>query len=96
MMETSGRWDGNWWIRVEQQDLNSRKRRNISRGLRRMIIWEKNGKASLLRELLNGIGAETEGTNRRHLSTFSESDEPSRNDEMITNSTHERMKWVLR
>ena len=89
------RWNGNWWIRVEQQDLNSRERREISRGFRRMIIHEQNGMASLLRKLRNGIKAEVEGTNRRHLSTLSESDEPSRNDEVITNSTHERIHVVL-
>ena len=94
-MGTTGRWDGNWWIRIEQQDLNSRKKK-ISRCLLVMIIREQNGMLSLLRKSRNGLGAETEGTNRRQKSTFSESDEPSRNDEMITNSTHERMKWVLR
>ena len=60
------RWNGNWSIWVGQQDFISRHRRKISMGLRRMIIREQNGMASLLRELRNGIGAEIEGTNRRH------------------------------
>ena len=89
------RWNGNWWIRVAQQDFNS-KRSEISRGFRRMIIREQNGMASLLRELRNGIKPEIEGTNRPRSSTVSESDEPSRNDEVITNSTHERIQLVLR
>ena len=34
------RWNGNWWIRAEQHDLNSRQRRKISMGLRRTILRE--------------------------------------------------------
>ena len=89
------KWNGNWWMRVEQMDLNSRLRSEISSCLRRMIIREQNGMAGLLRELRNGIEAEIEGTNRRPVSTFSEHDEPSRNDEVITNCTHERIQLVL-
>ena len=37
------RWEGSWWIRVNQDDLNSRQRRKISRNLRKMIDREKNG-----------------------------------------------------
>ena len=32
---------GSWWIRVNQDDLNSRQRRKISRNLRKMIDREK-------------------------------------------------------
>ena len=28
------RWEGSWWIRVNQDDLNSRQRRKISRSLK--------------------------------------------------------------
>ena len=81
--ETDGeewqRWNGSWWIRVEQQNLNSRQRRKISRGLRRMITREQNGMANLLKELRNEIRAEVEETTRRHLNTFSDDDELSRN-----------------
>ena len=78
-----------------QTDLNSRKRRKISRGFRRMITREQNGTAGLFRELQNGIRAEIEGSNKRHLSTHSGSDDQSRNDETITSSTHERIQLVL-
>ena len=37
------RWEGSWWIRVNQDDLNSRQTRKISRGLKKMIDREKNG-----------------------------------------------------
>ena len=81
--ETDGeewqRWNGSWWIRVEQQNLNSRQRRKISRSLRRMITREQNGMANLLKELRNEIRAEVEETTRRHLNTFSDDEELSRN-----------------
>ena len=48
------RWEGSWWIRVNQDDLNSRRRRKISRGLKKMIDREKNGMARLLQELEEG------------------------------------------
>ena len=79
------RWNGSWLIRVEQTDLNSRQRRKISRGLRRMITLEQHGTAGLLRELRNGIKVEIEGSNRRHLSTLSQ----------IISGTHERIQLVL-
>ena len=52
------RWNGAWWIRVEQPNLNSRQRRKISRGRRRMITPEQNGMTNLLRELRDEIKAE--------------------------------------
>ena len=73
--------------RVEQQNLNSRHKEEGDFG--GMIIWEQNGVANLLRELRNGIGAEVEGTTRRHLCTFSESNEPMKNWEMRIDGTHE-------
>ena len=89
--ETDGeewqRWNGSWWIRVEQQNLNSRQRRKISRGLRRMITREQNGMANLLKELRNEIRAEVEETTRRHLNTFSDDDELSRN-HRVDDDTH--------
>ena len=46
------------WIRVDQDGLNSRRRRKISRGLRRLVNRERNGMARLLQELRRGIRAE--------------------------------------
>ena len=66
-----------------------------NQGFRGMITREQNGMAGLLRELQNGIRTEIEGSNRRHLSTHSESDDHSRNDETITSSTQERLQLVL-
>ena len=54
-----------------------------------MIIREQNGVANLLRELRNRIKSEVEGTTRRHLCTFSESNEPMKNWEMRIDGTHE-------
>ena len=88
-METNGMEPGE--IRVEQQNLNSRKRRKIARGLRRILTRM----ASLLRELRNGIKAEIEGKTRRHLSTFSESDEPMKNEELSTDGTNRRIRLAL-
>ena len=56
-MATNGQ-GGSWWIRVNQDDLNSRQRRMISRNLKKMIDREKNGMARLLQELKKGIRAE--------------------------------------
>ena len=44
------RWNGARWITIEQQNLNSR-RRKISVRLRRMITREQNGMTNLVREL---------------------------------------------
>ena len=54
------RWEGSWWIRVNQDDLNSRQRRKTSRNLKKMIDREKNGMARLLQELKKGIRAEVQ------------------------------------
>ena len=54
------RWEGSWWIRVNQDDLNSRQRRKISRNLRKMIDREKNGMARLHQEQKKGIREEVE------------------------------------
>ena len=64
------RWEGSWWIRVNQDDLNSRQRRKISRN---------NGMARLLQELKKGIRAEVES--RRGADTNSEDNEKSRDDD---------------
>ena len=48
------RWEGSWWISVNQDDLNSRQRRKISINLRKMIDREKNGMTRLLQELKKG------------------------------------------
>ena len=85
-------WNGTWWIRVEQQDLNSGQRRKISRRLLRMIIREKNGMASLLRELRNGM--RWEEMTSRYLSTFSESADSMKNEEMSTDGTHQRIQSI--
>ena len=60
-----------------------------------MTSLEQNGMAGLLRELRNGIRAEIDESNTRHLSTHSESDDQPRNDETNTNNTHERIQLVL-
>ena len=60
-----------------------------------MIIREQNGVANLLRELGNGIGAEVEGTTRRHLCMFSESNEPMENSEMRVDGTHGLSQLIL-
>ena len=96
MTGTSGKdGRGHWRIRPEQADLNSIQRRKVSRGLRRMITREQSGMAGFMRELRNGIKAELEGSHRRQLGAHSESDEPSKNDEMITSSTHGRIQLAL-
>ena len=71
------RWERSWWIRVNQDELNSRQRRKISRGLKKMIAREKNGMARLLREEKKGIRAEVDES-RRGADTNSESNEKSR------------------
>ena len=53
-----------------------------------MITREHSGMAELLQELRNGIKAEVEESNRRQLNMHSESDEPLKNDEMISDNTH--------
>ena len=58
------RWEGSWWIWVNQDDLNSRQRRKISRSLKKIIDREKNGMARLLQELKKGIRAEVDESRR--------------------------------
>ena len=58
------RWEGSWWIRVNQDDLNSRQRSKTSRSLKKMIDREKNGMARMLQELKNGIRAEVDESRR--------------------------------
>ena len=74
------RWEGSWWIRVNQDDLNSRQRRKISRGLEKMIDREKNGMARLLQELKKGIRAEVDES-RGGADTNSENNERSRDED---------------
>ena len=69
------RWEGSWWIRVNQDDLNSRQRRKISRNLRKMIDREKNGMARL-----KGIRAEIDAS-ERCADTNSEDNDRSRDDD---------------
>ena len=73
------RWEGSWWIRVNQDDLNSRQRRKISRKLKKMIDREKNGMTRLLQELKRGIRVEVES--RRGADTNSEDNERLRDDD---------------
>ena len=87
-------WNGHWWIRVEQ-DLNSRQRRKVSRGLRRMITREHSGMAELLKELRNGIKAVVEESNRKQLSMHSESDELLKNDGVTSGNTHGHIPLTL-
>ena len=58
------RWEGSWWIRVNQDDLNSRQRRKISRCLKKMIDREKNRMARFLQGLKKGIRAEVDESRR--------------------------------
>ena len=53
-----------------------------------MIIREKNGMASLLRELRN------DDETSRYLSTFSESADSMKNEEMSTDGTHQRIQSI--
>ena len=87
------RWEGSWWIRVNQDDLNSRQRRKISRGLKRMIDREKNGMARLLWELKKSIRAEVDES-RRGADTNSESNEKSRKEEEDCTTYHGRIPLV--
>ena len=88
------RWEGSWWIRVNQDDLNSRQRRKISRGLKKMIDREKNGMARLLRKLKKGIRAEVDES-RRGADTNSENNERSRDEDEDCTTYHERIPLVL-
>ena len=88
------RWEGSWWIRVNQDDLNSRQRRKISGGLKRMIDRERNGMAKLLRELKKGIKAEIDES-RQGANMNSESDEKSGDGEEDSTTYQVRIPLVL-
>ena len=88
------RWEGSWWIRVNQDDLNSRQRRKISRNLRKMIDREKNGMARLLQELKKGIRAEVES--RRGADMISEDHDKSNDDDDENCTTYQvRIPLIL-
>ena len=59
------RWKGAWWVKVEQQNLNSRQRRQISRGLRRLIERGQGEMIGLMEELKNDVRAEMVKANAR-------------------------------
>ena len=59
------RWKGAWWIKVEQQNLNSRQRRQISRGLRRLTARGREETIGVLEELKDEIRAEWVKANAR-------------------------------
>ena len=86
-------WEGSWWIRVNQDDLNSRQRRKISRNLRKMIDHEKNGMARLLQELKKGIRAEVES--RRDADMNTEDIEKSKDDDDDENCTTHQVRIPL-
>ena len=71
-------WDGVWWIRVGHTYLNSRQRRQVSRGLKRLVAREQNEVIKLLRELKSAIWKGNElaeaidGTNQRDKSSEGE------------------------
>ena len=88
------RWEGSWWIRVNPDDLNSRQRRKISRGLQKMIGREKNGMARMLPELKKGTRAEVDEL-RQGADTNSESNENSRDEEEDCTTYHGRIPLVL-
>ena len=88
------RWEGSWWIRVNQDDLNLRQRRKISRGLKRMIDREKNGMARLNRALRKGIKDEVDDS-KRSVNASSESDKKSRDEEENSTTCNRRIPLVL-
>ena len=59
------RWKGVWWVKVGQQKLNSRQRRQISRGLQRLTAREHNEVTWLLKELTSEIRAEVAAQHSR-------------------------------
>ena len=59
------RWKGAWWVKVEQQNLNSRQRRQISRGLRRLIARGREETIGVLEELKHEIRTEWVKANAR-------------------------------
>ena len=83
------RWNGSSWIRVDQDDLRSRKRRKISRSFRRMVVREQNGMEGLPRELRNGIRAVIDESNIRCVNVNSESDERSKGGD-VDNEMYQR------
>ena len=52
------RWKGAWWVKVGRQNLNARQRKQISRGLRRLIAGGQDEMMRLMTELKNEIRAE--------------------------------------
>ena len=81
------RWEGSWWIRVNQDDLNSRQRRKISRGLKKMIDCEKNGMARLSQELKKGI-RDQDGVLTRTLKTMRDLETKMKTAPRITDAFH--------
>ena len=79
---------------MNQDDLNSQKRRKISRGLKRLIDREKNGMARLIRELKKGIKDEVDDS-KRSANASSESDEKFRDGEEDGTTYHRRIPLVL-
>ena len=57
--------EGAWLVKVEQQNLNSRQRRRISRGLRRLIARAREETIGVLEELKDEIRAEWVKANAR-------------------------------
>ena len=60
-MSTDRTCRGKWWMRVDQPELRSRQRRNISRAVRRLISREANGIDRFIGELRHSI-AEMRGS----------------------------------
>ena len=83
-------WDGVWWIRVGHSNLNSRQRRQVSRGLKWLVAREQNEVIKLLRELKSAISKGNEsaeasdGTNRRDKSSEGEAEKKSEATTMTT------------
>ena len=63
------RWKGAWWVKVGRQNLNSRKRRQNLRGLRRLIARRLEEMIGVLEELQNQVRAESEGERKRCTAT---------------------------
>ena len=63
------RWKGAWWVKVGRQNLNSRQRKQISRGLRRLIARGPGATIGVLQELKNEINAEMLAANASDIRT---------------------------
>ena len=92
-------WDKVWWINAGRSDLNSRQRRQVSMGLKRLVEREQNEVICLLRELRSAIKKGTElaetsdTTNRPGSSSGGETEKTGGGDDDDDDVVQERKKW---